>query len=197
MEKDCTFGDLERVIGDVVDVESVVRLDVSGMRFDEESFECLSKLCGLEVLIAEGCRGVDGVLRLFPGLVELNVCNSDITGVGLRYVEMMVGLERVDLSRCDGIVAGGAFGRLESLLYLNLSGCKMVGWRGIGWCKRLKELSIACTGINDEELCAVAGIQSLRKIDVSGCDTITDVGLGYLVGRDVCHYRVLKYEMGP
>lgn len=83
-------------------------------------------------------------------------------------------IHTLNLSYCPKI-RGTCFPGLGQLVRLNLRGCtNLLAVDNLGLCPKLQILILAYTKVNDKNLEVIARLKTLKKLDVSGCQTLTD-----------------------
>ncbi|XP_064199506.1 F-box and leucine-rich repeat protein 13 isoform X1 [Anguilla rostrata] len=146
---------------------------------------------GLKHISAAACRGLtDNGMRSIGGLKNLTSLNiADcvrVTDLGLRCLaEGPSGprIQELNLSNCTRITDVSLMRiaqRCTSLSHLSLCYCDQLTDSGMEWLgsvSSLTSLDLTGTSIQDQGLTALGSNPSLRKLNVSECLWITDIGI--------------------
>ncbi|KAJ4460475.1 putative leucine Rich Repeat family protein [Paratrimastix pyriformis] len=163
-----------------------------------EGVRVLAGTChGLEVLDVSTCRDLSeeslvSVGRQCPALLELvaDDCPKAVTPATLQQLGASCArLTLLSACRCPQVTDAGlrrlAMG-CPALRTVRLNGCSALtgaALQALGQhCRRLEALEVrTCCSIGDDGLEALAGLERLRAVDVSGCVGCTAAGLRGLV----------------
>lgn len=166
--------------------------------------DCIWYCVKLTELIIDECNLTDECMKNLPWLVRFSC--ADCGGISGKYFRNLQNLVYLDCKRCE-LPAGVRFP--QKLTRLNISGCYNLDDSSVGDQKELRMLDMSynknitngCIGqLPLEELkCTdtnigdngIGGLTGLVRLDISGCEGITDDGLKplpnlhFLVCRDV------------
>lgn len=143
-------------------------LDLSWTRVGDLGMERLVSLAGLRTLGLAGTRitdrGVTIITRAMPDLVSLDLSNTRVTYQGLASLATL-----------------GALGEL------NLEGTDLddAGLAPVSQISSLTHLYLGDTGVTDEGLKMLDGMDQLAYVDVTLCPNVTPAGLAALAASDV------------
>jgi RNA polymerase sigma factor (sigma-70 family) len=118
-------------------------------------------------------------------LEELDIAQSDVTDVGLKYVKEFTSLKKLYLHRCKSITDAGLkeLRSLQNLSLLKLEGTKVTGasLKTVGKLMNLEWVSLAETKIAGNHLAHLRSLEKLRYLNLRATRT-DDAGLRHLRG---------------
>lgn len=142
-------------------------------------------------------------LANMQSLTHLDLSETNITGTGFAHFQAP--LKNLQLTKCQRLTLEGmqAISALDlemlgasetkladqqieplmqmlSLRVLKLAGARITGTGLTHLTAPLEEIDLSSTGINDNALIPLANTNSLKKINISGCPKVTDIGVGLL-----------------
>ncbi len=161
----------------------------------------IADIPNLESLCLHGMKHItdEGIAHLakMRSLKKLEIGSSQVTDRGLGYLSQIKTLERLELPQEQrGITDSGLayLGQLPNLRQLHVSRLhyndpKMnteyytdKGLEALTRCTGLEELSIGSIGITDAGMDHIAKLAKLKRLNLFGCDNVTDKGLAKLAG---------------
>lgn len=135
------------------------------------------------------------------------LCNSGVTDAGITFLSKFNGIESLTITRCNRVSqnAMSAIGKMTGLIELNVEGTQfkdngLYELRGLSKLKKLsmvdcpvtgkgfeglatlpiKELSLVCSDITDENIANIASISTIEMLDLT-FSKVTDRGVRHLI----------------
>lgn len=182
----------------------LARLDLEGLSLEEEHLASLSQLSALRELDLSGCGGINarslGFLEPLQGLEKLTLRGAELDAEALAVLARLPALASLDLGEAWGLTEAGlaALASASSLRELALSSCFSSLTRFV----TLERLAIQHAELSDENIGLLAGVPSLRHINLEFCEGFTEAGLARLaalprlqqvvVDSDICNKGRLR-----
>jgi internalin A len=131
-------------------------------------------------------EGVRWLVNL-PALTALDIGGSNVTDRGVEKLAscLTLSLRSLKLQDCNQVTntAMWALRNLTTLTSLNIAWSTTiddVGMLSLSTHPALTELNIGYTSVTDEGLRALANMPALTRLDVEGCEHMTEVGVAAL-----------------
>lgn len=140
--------------------------------FNDRLSHSLGDLRSLRTLCLRGCAVGDATLARLAtvgGINELDLSSTGVTTGGLFHLRKLRFLRILNLSFCRDICAQ--------------SGVPLQGLRA------LEELYLCGTVVSDDTMGLISNLPKLRRIDLEGCESISDAGLD-VIGRLLARNRI-------
>jgi Leucine-rich repeat (LRR) protein len=172
-----------RIVGDVDDIDGEVPSSAN-----DDTVAKLSGLNNLRILDLRGSTNLtdEGLAHLatLEGLNELVLTRVSATDVGLVHLASMSKLVKLTLG--GRAIAGEGLGHLDKLtglqrLVLGYGPIKDDALRHLGLFPKLQTLHVGFSSIGDTGLAHIGQVTSLRQLDLSLCDNVSNKGLSHLI----------------
>ena len=152
-----------------------LRIELTGVHFSEPAIASLEKLGELKSLTIKGCECFNDTwlahIAKQKRLQNLDVWGGKITGVGLRLLSQLHGLQCLKLGGMD--VPNdemSELAQLSELTELNLISTNLSddGLKGVAQSSGIDSLDVRNTRVTDPGLEAVIRLPHLKKLELSG-----------------------------